>query len=479
MNFLERRIPAFVIILAISAIVFGGCRENTLIKSSLAPAADTVGVEADTLDCITHTFYNDDVLTSINLSGLPEFQAVGAISDSFFGTTNASTYFQITNSGDLVGFDTAAINHIDSVVLNLPFAGFAFGDSANLSLKETFQVFYLQDTLGYATNYYPSSTKAIDLGNPLSAPATVNLYNLKDSVVDEKGHKHTPALRIRLDKTATWTRIKSAVALGASSTDPASAFVNNFLGVCVRTADARKFNTVLPYFNLSGSDDYSRAGILVFYHSLDAPDSARHFAFSHEQSLCAHFNNITRSYSRFPLNKLMNSTQANDSIVALQNQPGATIDVKISGLNSIPKNVVINKAEIQLSLVPGLNSSKFFPHDQIYPLGVGDGTWPAGVTAGAEYTVQDRYPLGSTTPYNILDGAPHNIGYGSTTVTTYKIGIPREVISSIGAGHDSLHYHVRGTQLYPGAYRAIIAGGNYSDPRYKAKLIVVYSSLKK
>lgn len=475
MNFRLRRSSAYFVLLAISAIVFGSCRERTLISSALSPANDTVGVEADTLPCVTHTFYNDDVITSLNISGLPEYQAVGAISDSFFGTTVASTFFQISNTTGLLKFDTAVYNNIDSVVLNLPYAGFAFGDSASLSATETFQVFYLDDTLGYNTSYGPSSTKRVDIGNPLSAATTVKLHNLNDSVVDEKGHKHAPALRIKLNYTNTMDKINRALFKQSSATD----FINHFHGICVRTADSRKFNTVLPYFSLAGSDDYSKAGILIYYHSLAVPDSAQHLVFAHEQIDCAHFNNITRSYARFPLNQLINSTQANDSIIALQNQPGATIDFKFSGLNSIPKNVVINKAEIQLSLVPGLNSSKFFPHDQIYPLGVGDGTWPSGVTAGAEYTVLDRYPLTSTSAYTILGGEPHSVAYGSTTVTTYKIGIPREVIASIAAGRDSLHYHVRGTQLFTGAYRALFAGGNYSDARYRAKLIVVYSSLKK
>ncbi len=470
-------LKTIIILLVAAVLVTSGCREHTLISSSLSPASDTAGVRADTLSCVTHSFFSNDVVTSFNASGVPEYAGVGSITDSFFGTTAGSAFFQIANSQGLTSFPAA--DTVDSVILQLPYSGFSFGDTVDKSLTQSFQVFYLDDTLGYNTLYTPSSTKAINIATPLSDPFAVKVNHLGDSVTEHSGSKTHPALRIKLKTANTMIRLSNAVSLSSSATDPATAFVSNFKGVCVRPTDPRIAGKVMPYFVLNGSDDYSKAGLLVFYHTADHPDSAQHFAFSHEQSLCAHFNNLTRGYSRFPLNNLFQSIQANDSIVALQNQPGATIDVKISGLNSIPKGVVINKAELQLSVIPSLTSSIYGSHDQIYPVGVSGTTWPVGNTAGSEYTVLDRWPLSSTSAYAVLDGTPHTITYGSTGITTYTIGLPREVIASIGAGNDSLHYHVRGTQLIYGAFRTILAGGNYSDPRYRAKLIVVYSTLKK
>lgn len=471
------RFNIVVSILAISVILLGGCREHTLISSNLSPASDTAGVRADTLRCITHTYYNDNVVTSYNVSGLPEYAAVGSLVDSFAGTMSGSAFFQIANSLGLLAIDTAV--HVDSVVLNMPYSGFSYGDTALTTATQSFQIFYLDDTLGYNTTYFSSSNKSLDIAYPLSDPTTVNLYHLKDSVSDGNGVKHHPAMRIKLRTSTVMNRLYNAIYQGSTASDPLAAFIGGFKGICVRPADARQTTKVIPYFTLNGSDDYSKAGVLVYYHTLTYPDSAMHYAFSHEQGDCAHFNNITRSYSRYPINNLIHSSQANDSVIAIQNQPGASIDVVVTGLKSIPKNVVINKAELQLSVLPTLASSIFFPHDQIYPDGVGNGTWPAGTDAGAEYTVLDRYPLASTSAYAVLDGTPHTFTYGTTNVSTYTIGLPREVIASIAAGNDTLHYHVRGTQLLYGAYRTILGGGNYSDPKYRAKLIVVYSSLKK
>lgn len=470
------RSTAIFSILVAAVLFFCGCREHTLISSSLSPANDTAGVHADTLGCITHTFFSDDVITSYNAAGLPEYAAVGSITDSFFGNTNASAFFQVANSQGLLAIDTSA--HIDSVVLQLPYSGFTYGDSGNLSLTQTYQVFYMGDTLGYNTLYGPSATKAVDMAYPLSDPVTVKLHNLADSVYS-KWVNLQPALRIKLKMSTAMSRINNAIYQASAAGDPASAFVNYFNGICVRPADNRVTTKALPYFRLNGSDDYTKAGILVYYHNSTYPDSVQHFSFLHEQAVCAHFNNITRSYSRFPVNNLYQSIQANDSIIAIQNQPGATVDIKIPGITKLPKNVAINKAEIQISLLPSLNNSVFFPHDQVYPAGIGNGAWPGGIDAGAEYTVLDRYPTGVTSVYAVLDGSPHTLTYGSTGITTYTIGLPREVIASAAAGNDTLHYHIRGTQLLYGAYRMIAGGGSYSDPRYRAKLIVVYSSLKK
>ncbi len=478
MNSVFHRLRIIYVMLAFTAIGFAGCREHTLISSALSPAADTVGVHADTLSCITHTFYDDNIYTSVNITGLFEYQGVGALTDSFFGTMTGSTYFQIANTGGILTIDTSVSNHIDSVILNVPYSGFAFGDTNSTNITQSYQAFYLDDTIGYNSVYFPYTNKSVDIANPLSDPIAVNVYHLRDSVT-VAGVKYHPAMRLKLNKAHIMSKLNNAITIGAGSTIAASAFVDAFKGICVRPADYRLFNKVIPYFILNGSDDYSKAGVLVYYHTTAYPDSVQHLAFSHEQALCGHFNNITKSYSRFPIHKLYTSTQTNDSIIALQNQPGATIDVKIYGLKSIPKDVIINKADLQISLISSLNSANLFAPAQIYPIGIGNGTYPTGTTAGDEYTVLDRYPLTTTSPYGILDGTSHTITYGTTNITTYTVGIPREVISSIAANNDTLHYHIRGTQVLYGAYRMLAAGGNYSDIRYKTKLIVVHSSLKK
>ena len=77
-----------------------------------------------------------------------------------------------------------------------------------------------------------------------------------------------------------------------------------------------------------------------------------------------------------------------------------------------------------------------------------------------------------------MDGFFHYFTYGSTTLSTYTINIPREVMTSIAANNDTLHLHISGTEDFYGAFKLVAAGGSYSNPLYQPKLIVVYSNLK-
>ncbi len=438
----------------------------------MSPANDTAGVHADTLSCITHTYFDNGLYTSVNISGLDINQGVGAVYDTFFGTMVGSTFFNLVPQTFLDGIDTSM--HIDSMFLTLPYSGFTYGDTANQTITQDYQVFYMGDTLGYYTPYYPNSDKPLDVA--VSDPVTVNLYHLRDSVVVH-GVAHAPGLHIKLKNSALYSKLYNALKVSYAASDKTTAFVNAFKGLCVRPADSRKFTKAIPYFRLNGTGAYSEAGIIMHYHN--SAGQADSFEFYHAQGSCTHFNSLTKSYGRFPVNKLLQSTQANDSVVALSNQPGASIDVKVYGLlTGIPKDVVVNKATLQISLISYLNNSAFFVPDQVFPVGIGNGTYPAGITAGSEYAVEDRKPLGSLSPYAILDGKSHTITYGNTNITTYTIGVPREVIASIAAKNDTLHLHIHGTQVYYGAYRMLAAGGNYPDIKYRAKLIVVHSSLK-
>ena len=472
MNRIFHRIPGTLYLLLLVTIAGMGCREHTLISSKVSPANDTAGIHADTLGCITHTFFDNDIYTSINIPGLDVYQGIGSITDDYFGTFSGSTFFNVVPQTFIDGIDTGM--HIDSVFLTLPYSGFTYGDTTTMSLTQAYQVFYLADTLGYNTPYYPNSDKPLDV--PLSGAVNVNLYHLKDSI-SVNGRNYSPGLHIKLDAATITAKLHNALKVSYAASNKTAAFITAFSGICVRPADTRKFTKAIPYFRLNGTGAYAEAGLMMHFHNYAGVKDS--FEFYHAQGSCTHFNSITKSYSRFPFNNLINSTQTNDTIVGLSNQPGASIDVKVFGLVSkLPKNVVVNKATLQISLVSALNSSTFFVPDQVFPIGIGNGTYPIGIEAGKEYSIEDRKPLGSLSPYSILDGKSHTITYGSTGITTYTIGLPREVIANIAANNDTLHLHIHGTQVYYGAYRMLAAGGNYPDYRYKTKLIVVHSSLK-
>ena len=425
-------------------------------------------IQSKSLACVTHTYFDDTVITSLNLGGISIYQAVGNMLDPYFGITTAATYFQVVPVSPGLGFYFPAPYQIDSAVLIMPYSGFTYGDSANTTLTQSYQVFEMTDTLGYYSNYFSYSTKPT--GQALSNVVTVNLHNLQDSV-SVLGVMQHPHMRIRLNNTFLHYIDSTA---DVKATDPTT-FMNTFPGFCVRVADTRQTTTALPYFELDGADAYSQAGVVVYYHTAGAvvPDTLL-ATYPFNTGYCAHFNSIKRSYGRYPVSNLYNSHSANDSIIALQNQPGAGIDLVVQNIiDSLPKNIVINKAEVQISLLPqGHTDTVFFAPQILYPL---------GISSSGAYTVADRYPTTSITPLALLDGYPHNFTYntGSTNIITYTVNIPRELQASISAGQNTLHLHLNGSQNFYAAYRMLAAGGNYSDPHYRAKLFVVYSKLSK
>jgi len=476
---LSRILPVLVCVLF--ALVNSGCKENIYINSKVSPADDSIGVFDTSLDVITHTYYSDTVETSTQIAGFNVYQAIGAFSHPYFGTSVASTYFNVIPAD----YTQLQASLIDSAMLFIPYSGFTYGDSIDKTITQTYQVFYMLDTMGGNTSYYPFSTKPVDLANPLSAPTVVNTYHLKDSFGINVLPQNNAALRIKLNLSALNNRLLPAITAAINSNNSAEEFINNFKGICVQVSDTRQTKASLPYFRLDGSNGaYSQASIIVYSHPDGKPDTTIQslYYFDVANSAVAHFNNITRSYGRFPVSNLINSTAPNDPVIAIQNKPGVNLDIVVPGISSLPKGV-INRAELQLTLLPGYKfrcatgDSVQYPLPNIYPVGVASANYPSGIGAGLLYNIADRYPLTSSTPYMVIDGTLHNMVRNGVPVQTYTVGIPREVMSSIMAKNDTIHIRLDGSIDFYGAFGAVLGGGSYPDPTYKAKLFVVYSKL--
>jgi hypothetical protein len=477
-------IRAVVLLLFVALITGAGCRENTIINSKVAPSNNSDSVYLYTLPTIiTHTYNSDSTVTSTNIGGIPIYQGIGAISDPYFGTITGSTYFQIIPTLVANLYDPVADSvAVDSAVLFMPYSGLTYGDTANTSSSQSYQVFYMQDSMGFNTTYYNYNTKSIDLSNPLSDPTPVNIYGIKDTF-SINGIYYFNGMRFKLKLPALMGKLINALNYASSvsaGVDPNAAFISSFNGICVRPTNSTVFASAIPYFQLNGADQYSEANITVYYHStkygvIDTQSQVYYF----NSGICAHFNNITRSYSHAPVNALFHSTAANDNIIALQNLPGATLDIIVPGIKSIPAGAVINKVELQLTLLPNYNNTAFFAPEKLSPLGVGTNTYPIGVGAGLEYNIADRYPLTSLSPLGVMDGYLHTSIKNGDTLNTFTLDFPREVMASIQANNDTMHLHIYGTQDFYGAFHMVAGGGSYPDPNYRAKIIVVYSKLKK
>lgn len=480
-SFQSLAIALFIAILAVLSQT--GCKENTIANSKLAPNIDNITTFGDTLKVITKTYFDDTIETGLTIGGIAVNQALGVINaDPYFGTTNAAIYFQaIPSYGNYnlsLGTDINNLPYIfDSAVLILPYTGFRWGDTTSVS-NQTFTAYMLADTMSTTTAYYSYNTKA--LGAAIGS-ATVNVNTIQDSVYI-RGVNVAPHLHIRLDSATIAPILNSE---GVQTAGSYSAFLTAFPGICVKAANPNQTSHVLPYFRLDptdiAQDFYTAAGIAFYYHSSSLPDSPVVNPIAFNTTYCAHFNSIFRDYRNYPVNALFQSYQQNphtsDSVIALQNQPGAALDLKVYGIKAIPM-CVVNKAELDITVVSTNNptaDNTFFQPSELYPLGIDSN--------GIAYTIADRYPLTSISPLAVLDGYPQTFTYsvGPITVTTYVLNMPREVQAAIVAKRDTLHLHINGTQDYYGAYR-LVAGGNKAGTQrggypYWVNLRVVYSKI--
>ncbi len=471
------------IALFVLAAIMQGCREGTLINSKVSPAINTVNLYSTSLSCITKTYYDDTVVTSTTLPGISMLQGVGNILDPYFGTMTGATFFQVLPLD--LGFGVYDGMTIDSAVMVLPYGGYTYGDTSGSGLQ-TFQVFYASEPITRG-EYYAYDTKSIDATYPLSEPTTADIRQMSAAYDTVTLVQNFPGLRIKLKLPTILHHLLHADSAMLNSTTPSKDFLNAFNGICVRVADTRKYYKSYPYFQLDGNNIYTQAGILVYYHkTADPNDTVRiepyYFDAAAINAICGHFNSVSRSYSHYPVNKLYTSTAANDEVIALQNQPGAAIDIYIPGLKSLPAGV-INKAELQLPILPGsafgnyLSTGRFLGPEKIYPTGIGNGTFPSGVSTGLSYILSDYFPLSSLSPLSVLDGYVHTVNRNGTDIQVYTINIPREVMTSVKAGNDTIHLHLNGTQDYYGAGHLLLGGGSYPDTLYRPKLFVVYSKL--
>lgn len=466
----------FPLLLAALFVAFSqsGCKENVLIDAGISPADNALGVYDTSLNVITHTYNEDTAITNfISGAGAGMLQAIGALEDPYFGTIRGATFFQVLPESPTNQVYEGKT--IDSAVLVLPYSGFKYGDTADQT-SIAYQVFFMNESISKGTNYYAFDDKHIDLGSPLSEPQEVNLYRLKDSL-QVAGKNYHPGLRIRLNLPTLLSRLTPALASATGASDANGIFLNLFKGVCVRVADNRKMARSIPYFSMDGSTAYSNAGIIVYAHTTGASDTlTQRYVFN--SGSCGFFNNVVRSYSHYPVNSLFSSTAANDSVIGIQNSPGANLDIVIPGIKSLPTGV-INKAEIRLSVLPWHKDSRFQPVDLLYPIRVNTGTYPSGLPAGTRSPVYDDYVYTGINAFSVINGRLNSITTNGTATETYTINVPREVMTSLKAGNDTLHLRITGSAAYTAAFRSILGGGSHPSAAYKAKLFVVYSALNK
>jgi hypothetical protein len=452
-----------IILLAVITMASTGCKEDTIIKAGITPSSDFVytdNVIGDTLTINAKTVLDDSISTSYTDANISVVHGLGVLNDPFFGRTNWGIYMQVVPTAANLTLPSA----VDSAVLILPYTGFSWGDTT--SVTQTYSVYRISDDLSDTVTYYSKTYTNVESTPVSAAPVTINIKKLADSV-RVHGMNKAPHLRIKLTGA-----FKDALVAAAKNSGDNAAFLSVIKGLYIRadnpnnTSDAR-----VPYFFLTGNADYMRGSVALYYqeNGNTNPDSVKASFLNFITNGTVHYNYITRNYST-QLNQYFQSTAKSDEVIAMQNEPGAALDIRIPNLKNLPVGL-INKAQLVITQVklPNDESNKFTTPSRLYPVGV-DST-------NKSYTILDRFPLTSSSPLDFMDGNAHAVTMPDGTVTTqYFINIPREVQSAIVNRKNELHLRINGTVTYPGAYR-LLAGGTHSNKYYKIRLNIVYSKI--
>lgn len=461
--------PVFLAILA-SAFLLSSCKEDAIIKTDLTPSIDnihTFGIGPDfdnglndTITIQAYTAFEDTVVTSTRNNGYPIYQALGSLSDPFAGRTNASIYMQVGQPSTTFTLNDNDV--IDDVYLILPYAGFTWGDTSTVSatqlnvyaISEPFskdKTFYNYDRL----NYDPTLIGTVQMKTGPKGSGVV-----QDSVL-VKNKMQAPHIRIKLAQSYV-DQLKAALAFDTSY----DVFAAKLPGLYI-TPDTTVPGAAFPYILLNGpATTYGGAGLAVYAHNTVSGNDSIIYKFPYNESYSAHFNRITRNYTGAQAESVLQNQDPNAPLLLMQNAPGAAIDLRLPYIQHLPKNVIINKAELVFTQVAATGDAKFFGPARLLPTGIN--------TMGGRYTLADRYPVTSNT-LDFMDGTPRQVVKNGVSYTQFRLNIPREIQQAIVQGIKGIRLRIGGTVNFPAAYRVLLGGVGNPEKQYRPTLNIIYT----
>lgn len=299
-----------------------GCKEPLIEETDLLTIDDNLSLAKDTLHTKVFTLYQD-ALESYGVSA----GVLGTVTDVNFGNSYASLYAQCGLSSNNITFGDG--KQLDSVVLTLRYLT-TYGKFTQPLTVAVYEVTdNMVDSFKYKTN------DAFSVAIPPIGTLNNWIPNLTDSVSTLQGNV-LPHLRVTLNKTFGE---KILLADSLSLVDN-TAFRQLFKGFYITTAGSPTGNGIA---NLDLASTVT--GITLYYHN-NAEDSLS-FRLPVSGVTVNHFDNV---YSGSPVaTSVSNPNPAGEEQMYIQGGAGTKGKILITDLDSLPKNIAINKAEIIFS----------------------------------------------------------------------------------------------------------------------------------
>lgn len=289
------------------------------------------GVSIDTFSLNTYTIEEDSVI-----SDNPANVVLGSYSDPIFGDYSASFYTQLRLAAADPNFGDPNAISIDSFVLAMEYVG-SYGDLD----PQTFEVYELEERMYLDSTYYSFSTVSHSSTNlvPLDK-ATITPNTSSPTIVG--GDSLSPQLRVHLDTLLARSIITEAMSGGTTFSDNTE-FLEFFKGLYIKTNNAFQSSGEGAALYLNITDPSSKA--TIYFHQ-DGEANSYDLLMNSD---CADFTHVEIDRTATDIEQVIEDSTFGLSTYYAQ-AFGARAAVYIPGLENLPENIVIHRADLSLPI---------------------------------------------------------------------------------------------------------------------------------
>jgi hypothetical protein len=445
------------------------CKKDTSIGADILPQDDLLNVKfTDTLTVFSKTLA-DTFLRTDKLSK----NYLGVINDPLFGFQKASIAVELDRPNSVYDDTLMTSYTVDSVVLFLKYS-YIYGDT---TVPQSFDVSTISNKISETSPYYSNSSLFPPTGtigsvsNYLFTPTTNPVSTNTTDTVGVSG-----ILRIKLNNSVGNTILDLKQTILRDS----SLFKNAFPGILIENAT----NAGKAMAEIDISSGFSALAIFYKDKNGDAKDmrlftSILNYNTGSTTTRVNGVNLFTNSLASAVQNTIT-SGLVSDSVNYVLGQAGTLLRISLPTLNNVGR-VAVNKATLMLSQIQQNTSDLQTPFylvllkrnlaGNIDILSTGDGVGILDTTTTDDFGNKiARYSF-NVSKY-IQAVAMGNETNSDLYVATYRFAGTDGTINILNSVVNS---NVLNVGYIPS--RIIIAGANYSDPRYKLKLNLTYTKI--
>lgn len=417
-----------VLTVAISSILFSGCKDENELGRDILPDGDYLNtIFSDTTQVLTSTV-KEDSLRADELS----LQLLGSDKNPVFGLSTASVYSQV----NLEGTPTFSnLPQADSLVLILSYSGY-YGDT---SAQQTINVYRLSEDMRTDSSYYSNRSFTHDLTsigslNYLPQPFTKVVVD-SDTVAAQ--------IRIRLDQSLA----DSIILLNGTPTLSSNAdWLSYFKGLYIESMPVN-VQGAISYFSFFNSK------MTLYFHDTTNVNVSKTYNFSLTGARLNHFEHDFTGYDAG--NQLADST-VNDSINYVQAMAGLKMKITFPFLKHFTDSgsILLNRAELKINATAPII--------------------PYSLPQKMYLVIKDENGQNSF-PLDYFESSGYYGGEINTTGDGYSFNITRQLQRYLDGVVDDTEFYLIIAASGVESTRAIIKSG--SNPNSRMKLSLSYTKL--